>query len=236
MEPVQCLVVDDDHYFREGLAAGLRAMDGVALLGAAGSLLEALDHEPADVVLLDLGLPTTCRRSVIGHLLDAWPQAAVLVVTGHATGPDVVQAFGEGALGYVTKGVDPPELAVAIATVAAGGEYVTPTLAGHLMEADLRLSDGELSVLRLIAEGQSDKEVAATLRIKVKTVENRIRKIRVKARLVNESRSALTRFATECDQGCLLRPDQHGRVRSRSWRSSRALRGSESTDEGEEDA
>lgn len=202
-------MVDDDHFFREGLASGLRAMADVAFVGAAASLPEALGHDGADVVLLDLGLPSTCRRSVIAHLHEAWPQVAVLVVTGHATGPDVVQAFAEGALGYVTKGVEPCELAKAIATVAAGGEYLTPSLAGHLMDFALRLSNGELSVLRLIAEGQSDKEVAATLGVKVTTVENRIRTIRTKANLVNEPRSALTRFAADCDPACPLRAAEH---------------------------
>ena len=191
-------------------------MDGVELIGIAGSLPGALGYkEGADVVLLDLGLPSTCRRSVIAHLHQFWPAAGVLVITGHATGPDVVQAFGEGALGYVTKGVEPDELEMAIRIVAAGGSYVTPSLAGHLLDANLQLTAGELAVLRLVAEGQSDKEVAATLGIKVKTVENRIRLIRGKAKLVNEPRSALTRFARECDPGCLLRSDEHEGTGSR---------------------
>jgi DNA-binding NarL/FixJ family response regulator len=216
VERVKCLVVDDDHYYREGLAEGLRRMDGVEVVGSAGSLIEAVGaaHDP-DVVLLDLGLPSTCRRSVIAHIRQALPDAAILVVTGHATNPDVVQAFGEGARGYLTKGVQPAELATAIQTVAAGGTYLTPSLAGHLLDARLRLTTGERAVLRLVAEGQSDKEVAATLGIKLRTVENRIRLIRGKAELVHEPRSALTRFARECDPGCLLRPDEHDRPRPR---------------------
>lgn len=212
MDAATCFVDDDDRYFGEGLAEALRTIPGVDLSEVAGSLQETLDHDSyIDVILLDLGRPNSCRRSVIG-LHERWRDTAVLVITGHATGPDAVQAFAEGALGHVTKGVKPEEPERAIATVASGRSYATPSLAGHLLDAGLHLTAGELALLCLVAEGQSDKEIASTLDISFRMVENRIRLIRGKATLVNEPRSALRRLARGCDLGCLPRARDYQRT------------------------
>lgn len=210
MTPVTCLLVDDDHFVREGLAAGLRAIAGINLVGTAGTLEDALHgREPVDIVLLDLSLPTSCRRTATGTILAAWPRTRVLVITAYATGPDILQAFSEGARGYVTKSAGPEELAQAVHAVAAGQTYVTPTLAGHLLNAGLRLSRGERAVLRHVAEGRSDKDIAAALHLSPSTVENRLAAIRSKAVLLGRSRSELTKFAHECDPFCGLTPRQH---------------------------
>lgn len=210
MGALRCLVVDDDHFMRQGLAAGLRTMGGVEVVDEAGSLTEALAHPgPVDVVLLDLGLPGHCRRTAIRSVIDAWPEVKVLVITGHATGPDVVQAFGEGASGYVTKHVGPVELAQALGVVASGSSYVTPELAGHLLNAGFMLSDRERSVLRLVGRGLSNGEVADQLHLAEKTVENQIAAIRAKVGLLHRPRSELTRFALESDPACLLSLEEH---------------------------
>jgi DNA-binding NarL/FixJ family response regulator len=210
MNPVRCMVVDDDELLRNALADELEAMGGVEVVATAGDLEEALTlTSPVDVVLLDLSLPGSCRRTATETVLGAWPHARVLVITAYATGPDVVQAFAEGARGYLTKHARSDELAAAIRAVAAGGTYVTPTLAGHLLNAGLRLSRGERAVLRYVAEGLTDKQVAAVLHISDKTVENRLASVRVKAGLVERSRSLLTRFAYESDPFCLLDADEH---------------------------
>lgn len=137
MERVGCLVVDDDHYFREGLAGGLRTMASSWSAWRARSSTRSSTRARPDVVLLDRGLPSTCRRP---------PPPCMARHSG--TGdhrprhrPDVVQAFGEGALAYLTRGVEPDELARAIRTVAGGGTYVTPALAGHLLGAKPESTD-----------------------------------------------------------------------------------------------
>lgn len=207
---IRCLLVDDDHFMREGLAAELRQMEGVALVGTAGDLGEALGHPgPVDVVLLDLGLPGTCRRTATEAVLELWPTAKVLVITAYATGPDVVQAFAEGARGYLAKNVRPQELGDALHTVAGGRTYCTPTLAGHLLNAGLRLTPAERGVLRHVAEGLTDRQVAAVMNVSESTVEHRLADVRVKAGLLDRSRSLLTRFAYDCDPHCQLKPEEH---------------------------
>lgn len=227
MTPVRCLVVDDEHFVRRGLADGLAAMDGVEVAGEAGSVDEALSHAGAvDLVLLDLGLPGTCRRTATSTIIGAWPDVRVLVITAHATGPDVVQAFGEGASGYVTKNIGPLELAEAIRTVAAGGSYVTPELAGHLLNADCELTDQEQRVLRLVGRGLTNIEVGAKLFIASRTVDKHLGAIRRKAGLLNRARSEITQFALLHDPGCQLTPEEHDRAREaeKATRRSRKAR------------
>lgn len=210
MKAISVLVVDDDPFFRRGLEDELSRMEGVRVLGFSGRLDDALAHGVApDVVLLDLGLPGSCRRLAIGDVLARWPAAAVLVITAYASGPDVVLAFAEGARGYLAKSVGASELLDALRAVAAGHTYVTPTLAGHLLGAGLELTGPERAVLRCVAEGMADKQVAAALGISAKAVEKRLASVRQKAGLMEGSRSALTRFAVDADPWCQLDRDGH---------------------------
>lgn len=209
-DPAQCMVVDDDPFVLDGLARAVAAIEGVDLVGAVGSLAEVLSHRgPVDVFLLDLSLPDACRRTVTRSVLDRWPDAGVLVLTAYATALDAVLAFGEGAAGYLIKGASAAEMADALHTVASGGDYFTPPLAGHLLNAGFELTPGESAVLRLVAEGLADKDVAEALGIARGTVENRIASVRAQAGLVSQSRSALTCLAHDFDPFCRLTRDQH---------------------------
>ena len=125
-------------------------------------------------------------------------------------GYDVVQAFAEGASGYVTKNASPDELVRALQAVAAGGTYVTPDLAGHLLNGTFRLTERQRAVLRLVGMGLTNADVARELCLTEKTVENYLAAIRGACGLLNRPRSELTRFAIESDPGCLLEPQQHG--------------------------
>jgi DNA-binding NarL/FixJ family response regulator len=226
MPLVRCLLVEDDHFMREALAAELSSMESIELIGAACDLEEAFAYAgPIDLVVLDLGLPGSCRRGATGAVLETWPDVKVLIVTGYATGPDVVLAFAEGARGYVTKHVDPREFQAAVRTVVNGGTYVTPTLAGHLLSNGLTLSVAERAVLRGVAEGMTDKQIALRLGIGDKAVENRLASVRQKAGLLDRSRSALTRFAADSDPFCQLRPDEHDAADVAAKRTPRAVRG-----------
>lgn len=226
MKAISVLVVDDDPFFRNGLEDELARMEGVEVLGRAATLEEALGHAvPPEVVLLDLGLPGSCRRTTTGDVLARWPTARVLVITAYASGPDVVLAFAEGARGYLTKNVGPRELLDALRAVASGCTYVTPTLAGHLLVAGLELTSAERAVLRHVAEGMGDKQVAATLGISAKAVENRLASVRLKAGLAETSRSAITRFAIGVDPFCQLSPEAHLAEEGGRRRLSRLARG-----------
>ncbi len=210
MNVISVLVVDDDQFFRRGLEDELARMPGVDVVGAAASLDRALAHDvQPHVVLLDLGLPDSCRRTATGEVLARWPTARVLVLTAYASGPDVVLAFAEGARGYLTKNASPADLLAALRAVASGRTYVTPTLAGHLLGAGLTLSGAEQAVLRHVAEGMTDKQVAAALGISPRAVENRLASVRLKAGLIDGSRSAITRLAMEVDPYCQLSAERH---------------------------
>src|SRR3989442_12296444 len=90
MGSMRCLVVDDDWFTRQGLTQCLRSVGGVDVAGEAASLAEALEHDgPLDVVLLDLGLPGTCRRTGPATLLPEWPNVRVPAITAPPTGPSV---------------------------------------------------------------------------------------------------------------------------------------------------
>lgn len=205
VKDISVLVVDDDRFFRQGLEDELARMDGIRVIARADVLEEALGQDVRpDVVLLDLGLPGSCRRIATGDVLARWPSAQVLVITAYASGPDVVLAFAEGDRGYLAKTVDPGELLDALRAVAFGRSYVTPTLAGHLLGARLHLTPAERAVLRHVAEGLTDKQVAATLGISPKAAS-----VRLKAGLAEGSRSAIARFAIDADPFCQLSPAEH---------------------------
>ncbi|MGH9223067.1 MAG: response regulator transcription factor [Acidimicrobiales bacterium] len=210
MKPVSVLIVDDDPFFRGGLQRELSRVSGIVVLTGSGNLDEALATVGSpDIVLLDLGLPGSCKRLAIGDVLSRWPSSAVLVITAYASGTDVVLAFAEGARGYLAKSVGLTELINAIHAVAAGGTYVTPTLAGALLGAGIDLTAAERAVLRCIAQGMPDKRVALTLSISPRAVENRLASVRQKAGLLDGSRAALTRFAMEADAWCQLSDEEH---------------------------
>jgi DNA-binding NarL/FixJ family response regulator len=215
MNTVRCLVVEDEPYSLRGLVDAINAMSDLEVVGEAGSLPEALGLDVGfDIVLLDLSLPGTCRRTAITTLLEAWPKVPVLVTTSFATGPDVVQAFGEGASGYVKKHADTKELHKAIKAVAAGRSYITPALEGYVRNSPgIVITERQRTILRLIAQGHTNAEVAAKLSLAERTVEGHIAEIRNRCSLQNRPRSELTRFAIESDPGCDLDEEQHELLR-----------------------
>jgi two-component system, NarL family, response regulator DevR len=207
---IRVLVVDDFPLVREGLAAALAIDPGFEVLGQASDAGEglrmALELRP-DVVLLDLRMPEGGGIALLEKLRDELPETRALVVTASEKAEALLDAVAAGAAGYVTKRVSARELRHAVVTVYSGGSIITPTLAGHLLREYSQVSRGEpmhvrpllgqreQEVLKLVAQGCTDREVGTRLYISPRTVQNHLARIREKTGL--RRRSELAAWAAE---------------------------------------
>jgi two-component system, NarL family, response regulator NreC len=208
---VRILIVDDHAVVRAGLAMLVNAEDDLEAVGEAGSardaIFEARTTKP-DVVLMDVMMPDQSGIEVVPQLLHELAEAKVLVLSMQDDPRYVREAFEAGASGYVLKEAADTELVAAIREVAGGGRYVNPELGARLVaaETDERrraeedpLSDREREVLRLLALGHTNQEIAKELYISVRTAETHRAHIMQKLRL--SSRAELVRYAL--DEGLL---------------------------------
>jgi len=158
------VIVDDHPVVREGLAAAL----GDEVVGAFDSADAALPARvDCDVVILDLELPGTSGLDAIAKF-----EAPVLVLTAYANDDDIDRALEAGARGYVLKGAPLDDIERAIAAIASGGTFLDPRIATRVVRRDRRqrLTSREREVLRLVANGRSNKEIATELKISERTV------------------------------------------------------------------
>jgi DNA-binding NarL/FixJ family response regulator len=176
---IRILIVDDHPVVREGLVAVLEDAQDFEVVGAAGSADEALAAAAAarpDVVLLDLEMPGTNGIDAIPLLAATASHPRVIVLTAYDTEERVLGAIRAGAGGYLLKGAPASEIALAIRSVAEGGSYLTPRVASWVVARlhDPRrpgtLSGRERQVLRLVAQGMSNKQIAQHLDITERTV------------------------------------------------------------------
>jgi two-component system response regulator NreC len=208
---IRVLIVDDHAVVRAGLALLVGAEDDLEAVGEAGSardaIFEARSTKP-DIVLMDVMMPDQNGLEVIPQLLHELPEAKVLVLSMQDDPRYVRKAFESGASGYVLKEAADTELVAAIREVAGGGRYVNPELGARLVSAETDerrraeedpLSDREREVLRLLALGHTNQEIAKDLYISVRTAETHRAHIMQKLRL--SSRAELVRYAL--DEGLL---------------------------------
>ena len=177
---IRVLVVDDHPVVREGLVAVLADQADLDVVGAAGSAEDALElvqRLRPDVVLLDLELPGLDGVAAIPRLLAAAPATQVLVLTAYDGDERVVGATRAGARGYLLKGAPIDEIARAIRLVHGGESYLAPRVAARLlttMRSPRRgqglLTERERAVLREVAAGHSNKQIARALQITERTV------------------------------------------------------------------
>ena len=202
---VRVLIVDDHAVVRAGLRLLLEAEEDVEPVGEAGSGREAIFQNRSlkpDVILLDVVMPDQSGLEVIPTLLHERPEAKVLVLSMQDDPQYVRQAFAAGASGYVLKEAADTEVVAAVREVAKGGRYVHPELGARLVAAETEaarraeedpLSDREREVLRLLALGHTNQEIAKQLYISVRTAETHRAHIMQKLRL--SSRAELVRYA-----------------------------------------
>ena len=203
-------MVDDHPIVLKGLKALVVEQYDMEVIGEAsdgrGALLKAKELQP-DVMVLDITLPDLNGIQVMERIKEIGPQIKVLILTVHEASGYLRQLFQIGAVGYLLKRTAGEQLVHAIRVVAAGGAYLDPTLAGKIVaslvshspkktnnnDSASRLSDREKEVLRLIALGYSNKEIAGQLGLSAKTIET------YKARLIEKlglnGRAELVRYA-----------------------------------------
>ncbi len=209
---IRVLIADDHAVVRDGLRALISAQPGLVVVGEAASGVEAWQRACEllpDVVVLDVSMPGVGGLETTKRIATDCPTVKVLALTMHEERGYVSHMLRAGAAGYALKRSASSELVNAIRGVHSGERYVDPALAGSLL-ADyagrsrrtsdpgraLRAADltpRETEVLRLLALGHSNKEIAATLSISVKTVETH--RASGMARLGVSNRAALVRFA-----------------------------------------
>ena len=207
---ISIVIVDDFPLICEGFAAALGTDPGLNVIGQADNGAEGLrlarELRP-DVVILDLNMPGMGGMSVLERLGTEVPETKVLIMTASETAQSLLDAVAAGAAGYLTKRAAREELRQAVITVHGGGSVISPMLAGHLLKEYSRASRGEAShvrpllgereheILRLVAGGGTDKEIAERLYISPRTVQNHLTRIREKTGL--RRRAQLTRWAME---------------------------------------
>jgi two-component system, NarL family, response regulator NreC len=202
---IRVLVVDDHAVVRSGLRALLDREHEIAVVDEASTADEAvfrmIEHKP-DVLLMDVTMPGTSGLEAIPKLLQASPATRVLMLSMHDDPRYVREAFAAGASGYVLKEAADTEVVAAIRTVAAGQSYVNPSLGARMAEAEAKsaaeakadpLSEREHEVLRMLALGHTNQEIAKALYISVRTAETHRAHIMQKLGLA--SRADLVRYA-----------------------------------------
>jgi DNA-binding NarL/FixJ family response regulator len=200
------LIVDDHPVFRDGLAGLLATLPDIEITGTTGTAEEALTalaQNPPDVVLMDINLPGTSGVEATRRAAQIAPSTAVLIVSMVDDDDSVFAALTAGARGYVLKGATAGEITAALRTVAAGGAVFGAGIASRLLArtpADLRrtaapspedLTGREREVLDLLAGGASNRHIARSLGISLKTVQNHVSHILDKLQATDRTQAAL---------------------------------------------
>jgi DNA-binding NarL/FixJ family response regulator len=204
---IRVVIVDDHAILRAGLRRVLEAEPDIEVVGEAESadraVFEAMSGQP-DVVLMDVMMPGKTGIEGMPAVLAAVPDVKVLVLSMQDDPYYVREAFAAGAAGYVLKEAADSEVVGAVRAVAAGEHYVHPALGARLVAAEAEerrrteadpLSDREREVLRLLALGHTNQEIAKSLYISVRTAETHRAHIMQKLRL--RSRAELVRYALD---------------------------------------
>lgn len=207
-DPIRVALCDDHGVVRSGLRRILDAEDDLSVVGEAASIAEAVelaaDAQP-DVFVMDIGLPDGSGVAGTADVLAVSPATRVLMLTVHDDVAYLRRAFDAGAAGYLLKEAADVELVAAVRQVAAGHQYVHPTMGAALLAPDVpparlagpggELSERELEVLRLIALGLTNPEIAERLYVSVRTVESH--RAHIQQKLNVRSRAELVRLARE---------------------------------------
>jgi two-component system, NarL family, response regulator len=172
---IRILLADDHAIVRNGVAQILNEERGMSVVAQAADGAEAVElfalHRP-DVALVDLRMPKLEGVQVVEKIRDAFPDAAVVILTTYDTDNDIERALRAGAKAFLVKDVSPQELVACVRAVYAGRTWVSPKVAAKLVThvTNVRITQRELAVLRLLAAGNSNREIGDALGISDGTV------------------------------------------------------------------
>src|SRR5919202_2500290 len=201
--PIRVLIVDDHGVVREGLRAYLELESDIQVVGEARDGKEGVRRAQElrpDVVLMDLMMPHMDGVAATAAIKQERPETHVIILTSFLDDDRVVPAIKAGATSYLLKDVAAPDLARAIRGARAGQAQLHPEVARRLMqtvttprkiEAVTQLTDREREVLRLLAEGRSNKEIARSLIVSERTVKGHVSNILGKLGLQDRTQAAL---------------------------------------------
>jgi len=212
MMPLKRIVLAEDHtILRAGLRALLSNMEDIEVIGEAGDGREAVrivdEHKP-DLLIIDLSMPRLNGMEAIKEIRSRHPQVKIIVLTVHKGDEYISASMNAGANGYILKDASYDELVMAIKYVMAGKTFISPSISDKVVEAYLKhskkkktetglgiLTSREREILKLIAEGLTNKDIAAHLYISSKTVEKHRSNLMQKLDLRNTA--AITAYAIE---------------------------------------
>ena len=208
-EPIRLLLVDDQRLMREGLRMLLELESGLEIVGEAGdgqAALQAYETLQPDVVLMDVSMPGMDGVEATWRLRERWPDARIVILTTFDDDEYVFEGLRAGAQGYLLKDVSGHDLAEAVRTVAAGGALIEPSVARKVVAEFARmapparasdtglpepLSEREREILNLLAQGLSNREIAARLNLAQGTVKNYVTTILQKLGVRDRTQAAL---------------------------------------------
>ena len=201
VEPVRVLIVDDHALFRRGLQMVLEGETDIDVVGEAGDGQEAIERAESttpDVVLMDVRMPKRSGIEATRTIKDTLPSTKILMLTISDEEADLYEAIKAGASGYLLKEISIEEVADAVRAVHAGQSLISPSMASKLLNEFAtmvkrvdekqqlptpRLTDREMEVLKLVAKGFNNRDIAKELYISENTVKNHIRNILEKLHL-----------------------------------------------------
>ena len=201
-EPIRVLIADDHELFRRGVAEALTAanLTVVAEASAAAEALELARSNLPDVVLLDVNMPGGSGLDILPELQTDLPVCKIVVLTVNEDEETLFSALKQGARGYIVKGIGAEELTAVIKSVHDGETYVAPGMAGKILTEMAKtrptaglpdLSGREQDILKRIAQGQTNKEIAAELFLSEKTVKHYVTNILTKLQVRNRVEAAI---------------------------------------------
>ncbi len=205
--PLKVLIIDDHPLVRRGLIETIQEEFSNAIVGQASDSqggIELVWRETWDVVLLDIAMPGRSGLDILKEIKQERPKTPILILSTYSEDQFAIRALKSGADGYLTKDVLGQELVAAIKRVLAGGKYIRASLAEKLasyLDVDASkplhhtLSDREYQVMRMIACGQTPKEIASELCLSIKTVSTF--RSRVLKKMMMKNNAELMRYAME---------------------------------------
>jgi NarL family two-component system response regulator LiaR len=201
MRKIGVFLVEDHGFTRDGLRVAINRDPELQVVGEARSGEEALEKVPdtdTQIIVMDIGLPGMDGIEATKKVKARWPEVRVVMLTAHQLSAEVFASLASGADAYCLKSSDPSSLLLAIRAAALGSTYLDPQIAHHVLErmavpedTSVNLSSKERDVLRLIAEGQSNREIADALGVSVATVKLHVQELLAKLSASDRTQAAV---------------------------------------------